>query len=44
MQRDIDHFPPKFRCCLSYQECPIPRIVRPSGMAGLRGPAVRYCF
>src|SRR6478672_4148747 len=37
-------FPRKFRCRLSYQACPIPRIVRASGMAGLRGPAVRYCF
>jgi CspA family cold shock protein len=43
-RRDIDRFPPKSRCRLSYQACPIPRIVRPSGMAGLRGPAVRYYF
>jgi CspA family cold shock protein len=44
MRRDNEGFPPKFRCRLSYQACPIPRIVRASGMAGLRGPAVRYCF
>jgi hypothetical protein len=41
MRRDNDRFPPKSRCRLSYQACPIPRIVLPSGMAGLRGPAVR---
>jgi cold shock protein len=44
MRRDNESFPRKFRCRLSYQACPIPRIVRISGMAGLRGPAVRYCF
>jgi hypothetical protein len=44
MWRDIDRFPPKSRCCLSYQASLIPRIVHSSGMAGLRGPAVRYCF
>src|SRR4051794_35019554 len=44
MRRDNDRFPPKSSCRLSYQACPIPRIVRRSGMPGLRGPAVRYCF
>jgi CspA family cold shock protein len=32
MRRDNAHFPPKSRCGLSYQACPIPRIVRPSDM------------
>jgi hypothetical protein len=40
MRRDIE----VFGCRLGYQACAIPRIVRASGMAGLRGPAVRYCF
>jgi hypothetical protein len=44
MRRDNDGFPLKSRCRLSYQACPIPRIVRPSDMGGLRGPAVRYRF
>jgi cold shock protein len=39
-----DRFPPKSSCRLGYQARPIPRIVPLSGMAGLRGPAVRYCF
>jgi|SRR5882757_2268578 CspA family cold shock protein len=44
MRYDNGVFPQKSRCCLSYQARPIPRIVRPSGMPGLRGPAVRYYF
>jgi hypothetical protein len=44
MRGDNDRFSPKSRCRLSYQACPIPRIVHPSGMAGLRGPAVRNYF
>jgi len=39
-----DDFLAKSSYRLSYQACPIPRIVGPSGMAGLRGPAVRYYF
>jgi hypothetical protein len=39
-----DDFLAKSSCRLSYQACPIPRIVGRSGMAGLRGPAVRYYF
>jgi hypothetical protein len=39
-----DRFPLNSRCGLSYQACPIPRIVRLSGIAGLRGSAVRYYF
>jgi hypothetical protein len=44
MHPNNDRFPLNSRYGLSYQACPIPRIVRPSGMAGLRGSAVRYYF
>jgi hypothetical protein len=37
LRGDNDGFLPKSSCGLSYQACPIPRIVGPSGMAGLRG-------
>jgi hypothetical protein len=39
-----DGFRSKSRCRLRYHAQPIPRIVRASGMAGVRGPAVRYFF
>jgi hypothetical protein len=32
MRRDIDRFSPKIQRRLSYQECSIPRIVRPPDM------------
>jgi hypothetical protein len=44
MCRDIDRFPPKSSCRLSYQECRITRILRPIGHAGLRGLAIRFYF
>jgi CspA family cold shock protein len=44
MRRKKDGFSLKSSCGLRYQAQPIPRIVWPSGMAGLRGPTVRYYF
>jgi CspA family cold shock protein len=45
MRRDIDRFPPKIRCGLSYQACPIPRIVRPPDMTvcGDRQLVIIFC-